>query len=70
VGPGHCNLTFSIRKRIVRLQEIVEFNVGTVMLYTTDSAARWEEHITAQLTERHGAGAYTRVSEMTWAPGH
>ena len=40
------------------LQEIVEFNVGTVMLYDTDSCLKWREHLMAQLAQRHGRERY------------
>jgi len=42
----------------------VEFNVGTVMLYDTDSCLKWEEHLTGELTTKHGAGVYVCLERI------
>ena len=34
------------------------------MLYDTDSCLKWEQHLTAELTRKHGAGAFVALERV------
>eukprot|EP00656_Telonema_subtile_P006937 TRINITY_DN13228_c0_g1_i2.p1 TRINITY_DN13228_c0_g1~~TRINITY_DN13228_c0_g1_i2.p1 ORF type:complete len:636 (+),score=199.39 TRINITY_DN13228_c0_g1_i2:98-2005(+) len=48
---------------VIGLQEIVDFNVGTVVLYETGAHTKWAAHLTEQIALVHGPGQFEMVAQ-------